>query len=206
MSFLKSSIIIIRCDFKIESCFSSALGYPRLAVVGELGSDDAKYPQFLLLAFLCLPLAMWLSLVLVGLTISDWSLSLLLSCEPVILGVSALLGRPSFSWAGFGCGGLWDGLSSMVQMETRRILSPAAPLFLCLECSRPVTLWTVIGVKIVIPSLGLGVRALLGEHLSLEKDLGAEFCGTALAQGHRWRLEGSCPTQLHDTWSCQSHT
>ena len=42
MSFLKSSIIIMRCDFKSESCFSGVLGYPGLAVVGELGSDDAK--------------------------------------------------------------------------------------------------------------------------------------------------------------------
>jgi hypothetical protein len=42
MSFLKSSIIIMRCYFKSESCFSSVFGYPGLAVVGELGSDDAK--------------------------------------------------------------------------------------------------------------------------------------------------------------------
>jgi hypothetical protein len=42
MSLLKSSIIIMRCDFKSESCFSSVLGYPELTVVGELGSDDAK--------------------------------------------------------------------------------------------------------------------------------------------------------------------
>jgi hypothetical protein len=55
----------MRCDFKSESCFSSVLGYPRLAMVGELSSDDAKYPWFLLLMFLPLPLAIWLSLVLV---------------------------------------------------------------------------------------------------------------------------------------------
>jgi hypothetical protein len=40
--FLKSSIIIISCDFKSESCFSDVLGYPGLTMVGELGSDDAK--------------------------------------------------------------------------------------------------------------------------------------------------------------------
>ena len=39
---LDVSISILRCDFKSESCFSSVLGYPGLAVVGELGSDDAK--------------------------------------------------------------------------------------------------------------------------------------------------------------------
>ena len=42
MSFLKSSIIIIRCDFKSEFCFSGVLGYPGPTVVGELVSDDAK--------------------------------------------------------------------------------------------------------------------------------------------------------------------
>jgi hypothetical protein len=29
-------------DFKTESCFFDMLVYPGLAVVGELGSDDAK--------------------------------------------------------------------------------------------------------------------------------------------------------------------
>jgi hypothetical protein len=42
MFFSKSSIIIMRCDFKPESWFSGVLGYPGLAVVGELDSDDAK--------------------------------------------------------------------------------------------------------------------------------------------------------------------
>jgi hypothetical protein len=42
ISYLKSSIIIMRCDFKSESCFSVVLGYPGLAVVGELDSEGAK--------------------------------------------------------------------------------------------------------------------------------------------------------------------
>jgi hypothetical protein len=42
ISFLKFSIIIMRCYFKSESWFSGVLGYPGLAVVGELGSDDTK--------------------------------------------------------------------------------------------------------------------------------------------------------------------
>jgi hypothetical protein len=42
MFFLNSFVIIIRCDFKSESYFSSVLGYPGLAVAGELGSDDAE--------------------------------------------------------------------------------------------------------------------------------------------------------------------
>jgi hypothetical protein len=41
ISFLKSSITIMRSDFRSESCFSGMFGYPGLAVVGELGSDDA---------------------------------------------------------------------------------------------------------------------------------------------------------------------
>jgi hypothetical protein len=32
-------------------------------VVGEMGSDDAKWHWFLLLMFLCLPLTIWLSQV-----------------------------------------------------------------------------------------------------------------------------------------------
>jgi hypothetical protein len=42
MSFLKSSIIIMRCDVKSESCFSGVLRYPGLAVMGTLGSDDTN--------------------------------------------------------------------------------------------------------------------------------------------------------------------
>jgi hypothetical protein len=42
MSVLMFSIIIMRCDFKSKSSFSCVLGYPGLAVFGELGSDDAK--------------------------------------------------------------------------------------------------------------------------------------------------------------------
>jgi hypothetical protein len=38
-------------------CFSGVMVYLRLAMVGEFGSDDAKKPWFLLLLFLCLPLA-----------------------------------------------------------------------------------------------------------------------------------------------------
>jgi hypothetical protein len=52
--------------------------YPGFAVMGELGSDVAKPNWFLLLMLLCLPLAIWLSLVLFDLLpVSDWSLSFL---------------------------------------------------------------------------------------------------------------------------------
>ena len=42
MFFLKSSITIIRSDFRSERCFSSVMMYLGLAMVGELGSGDAK--------------------------------------------------------------------------------------------------------------------------------------------------------------------
>jgi hypothetical protein len=32
----------MRNDFRSESCFSSVMVYPGLAMGGELGSDDAK--------------------------------------------------------------------------------------------------------------------------------------------------------------------
>jgi hypothetical protein len=62
-------------NFKSESCFSGVLEYPGLAVVGELNSDDAKEPWFLLLKFLSLPLTIWLSLVVAGLASCDCGLS-----------------------------------------------------------------------------------------------------------------------------------
>lgn len=66
MSFLKSSIIMMLCDFKSEFCLSGVFGNPGLAAVGELGSDDSMVSWFLLLGFLVLILAIWLSLILVG--------------------------------------------------------------------------------------------------------------------------------------------
>jgi hypothetical protein len=32
----------MRRDYKSYSCFSGMMGYPRLAMVGEMGSDGAK--------------------------------------------------------------------------------------------------------------------------------------------------------------------
>jgi hypothetical protein len=77
MSFLKFSIIIMRSSFRSESCFSHVMVYPGVAMVGELGFDDAKEPWFLLLMFLCLPPTFWLFVVLPALAMSDWSLSFL---------------------------------------------------------------------------------------------------------------------------------
>ena len=65
------------------------LGYPGLAVVGELGSDGAKWHLFLLLMFLHFPLDIWLLLVLIGLVVSDWNLSLVMTD---LLGIQLSLG------------------------------------------------------------------------------------------------------------------
>jgi hypothetical protein len=51
MSFLKSSIIIMRSYFRSEFCFSGVLGYPGLAMVGELGSDDVSVAYVLFFFF-----------------------------------------------------------------------------------------------------------------------------------------------------------
>ena len=71
--------------FKFRSCFSGVLGYPGLAVVEELGSDGAMLPWFLLVMFLHLPFSIHLSLVLVGLAVSDCGLSVLQACVSVLL-------------------------------------------------------------------------------------------------------------------------
>jgi hypothetical protein len=58
-SFSMSSTIIMRYAFKSGSSFLGVLGYPGLAVVGVLGSDDDEWSWFLLVRFLCLPFAVW---------------------------------------------------------------------------------------------------------------------------------------------------
>ena len=73
-------------DFKSISCFSGVLGYPGLAVVGELGSDGATLPWFLLVMLLPLPFAIWVSLVLPGLAVSDCGLSVMQAFLSVLLG------------------------------------------------------------------------------------------------------------------------
>ena len=85
MSFFKSSINNMRCDFKSSSCFSDVKEYPGFAVVGELGSDGAMCPWFLLLMILRLRLAISLSLVLLGLAVSIFSV--LQACFFVLLGL-----------------------------------------------------------------------------------------------------------------------
>ena len=80
----------MRCDFKYKSCFSGVLGYSGVFVLEEFISNDAKQLCFLL-SFLCLLFAIWWSLLLVGLAVSGWSLSLLWACF-------STPGRPALSW------------------------------------------------------------------------------------------------------------
>jgi hypothetical protein len=67
----------MRYDFKSESCFLGVLGYPGLAEVGLLGSDDGELSWFLLVRFLRLPFTIWQSLKLGVIVVSGWSFFLL---------------------------------------------------------------------------------------------------------------------------------
>ena len=60
-------------------------------MVGELGSGDALVYWLLLLMVLCLPLTIWLSLVLAGLGVSVCPLPLVSLGRPVALAVADLL-------------------------------------------------------------------------------------------------------------------
>ena len=53
------------------------LGYTGLAGFGEFGSDAAILPRLLIVTFLLLPFAIWLSLALVGPAVTSWCLYLL---------------------------------------------------------------------------------------------------------------------------------
>jgi hypothetical protein len=62
----------MRSNFMSESCFSGGVGYPGLAMVGELVMMVQNSIGFCcFFFFLSLPLAAWLSLVLIGLHVSD---------------------------------------------------------------------------------------------------------------------------------------
>jgi hypothetical protein len=138
--------------------------------------------------FLPLLLAIWLSSVLVGLADSDWSLSLLWACESLILGVSALLWdqlslkcngvqravilgisyscKSSFLQEGFCCGELCHRFSSgtwwRLEWSCTWLLWSSCPLV----ASWWVPLWPIIGAKVEISPVNLGVTALLGDQFS----------------------------------------
>jgi hypothetical protein len=72
-----SSSNIKRYDFKSESSILGVLGYPELAEVQVLGSDDGEWSWFLLVRLLCLPFTICQSLELFVIVVSGWSLFLL---------------------------------------------------------------------------------------------------------------------------------
>lgn len=97
--------------------------------------------------FLSLPLALWLSLMLVHLGVTDWSLSLLWTCGPVILGVRVFLGDQL-------CPGrfcVWRAVeqpSLWVPMKTERVLLHGSLWLLCPLFSQQVSPWIVSGLKV----------------------------------------------------------
>jgi hypothetical protein len=130
--------------------------------------------------FLRLPFT-WLSLRLAGFAVSDFGLSLLQACVLVLLGDQFFLGeiwvwravvqgqlcahrcvgtpgRPALSWRYVCSSVAQDQL--WAQTETGRLLSQAAPLFLCPEGSRGF-LWAAVEV---LPAL-TGLSTLLGDLL-----------------------------------------
>jgi hypothetical protein len=109
--------------------------------------------------FFPLPLAIWLSLVLAGIAVSDCGLSLLQACVSVLLGDQ------------FSVGGIWVWrVVAQRQLRgsdrTGRILSQVVPWFLCPERSGQVPLGAGVWAEVVVSSVFSGLLALLGEQLS----------------------------------------
>jgi hypothetical protein len=75
ISSLKQSIIFMRCSLRSHSCSSGLLGYPGLAIVGDLGSDGFILHWLLLIIFLHLPFTIWLSLGLAALGVMGLSMT-----------------------------------------------------------------------------------------------------------------------------------
>jgi len=76
---------MIKCDFKSRSCLYGMFGYPAFALVGDLGSDDAKQSWFLWLQFILFLLVIWLCLVLAVLAVSNSGLTFLWACVPALV-------------------------------------------------------------------------------------------------------------------------
>ena len=73
--------MILNPDLAFMVCWTS-----KTSVVGELGSLGAMFSWFLLVMFLCLPFAIWLSIVLAGVAVSDGGLSVMQASVSVLLG------------------------------------------------------------------------------------------------------------------------
>ena len=103
------------------------------------------WPWFLLVGFLGLPFAIWLSLVLVGIVVSSWSLFPLWACKMDwnLCPYSSKLRSESTAGRSLTPGGLCTegcGVSWLpVANGSRKTSVPAAPLILC-----PVSLFSLL--------------------------------------------------------------
>ena len=102
--------------------------------------------------FLPLPLAIWLSLVLAGLAVSDCGLSLLQACVSVLLGDQFSLGG-IWVWRAVAQGQL------LVADRNRKDPVPLAPWFLRAPGRS-------LGAEVVVLPVLTGLSALLGDLLS----------------------------------------
>ena len=128
MSFLKSSIIVMRCDFKSEPCFSGVLGYPGLSG----GRTGFWWCQIALVSVANVLALASCHLVICGVS---WSCCLWLWLVPPVSQCVSTSWRPVLSGRILGMTRAVAQGQFRVQTETGRILSQAAPPFLCPEGS-----------------------------------------------------------------------
>lgn len=159
MSFLKSSISIMKCDFKSTPSFSSVLGVSRACCGVRTGFWWCQVALISVIKILEFAFYYWLSLVLDGLAVSGWILFLLWICKPL----SALLGDQLF------CQNFWTEGSGTTQAlgadDDLKDPVSAAPLFLCFTCSWTAPLQRIIREKVAISPLSPGVKVLLRKQL-----------------------------------------
>ena len=147
--------------FKSESCFSGVLGAFR-ACSGR--KTRFWWCQVALVSIVYVLFLGSCHLVISGFS---WFCCLWVWLVPSYKPMCQHSWETSFPWEEFGYGELWHRVSSGVQMETWRILSPVIPWFLYPEGSG----WALLGPGIWAEMVGLlvlpSVSALLGGQLSL---------------------------------------
>lgn len=93
---------------------------------------------------------------------------------------------------GLKSGEMCHRVNSVAQMETRSIFSPFALQFLSPFFLQAGPLWPVIGEKVFISPVNVGVQHSL-ETKSFRSGFGSGELCPRVATGHRWTLEGSYP-------------
>jgi hypothetical protein len=145
------------------------LVYSGLAVVGELGSDDAHVYWLLLLMVLCLPLAILLSLMFAGLGDSVWSLSLLSlgyfrsPIRPAALAIADHLWDLPTEGSSEGQRSCWsvalDAVDPLGALQTLGVFKGAVKLLSFVRCS-PGALHTVVSVSLCAAELLGGFQSV----------------------------------------------